>query len=140
MTKHMFLNICHAVSVRDDYFKRKCDAAGVSGFTTVQKVATVLRVLAYGGPVDRLDEYLHMGQSTILENVNHFTRAIVDIYGPTYLREPTASDVAWLLQKAEARGFPDMLGSLDYMHWEWSGAQMGCKVSTEGTTRNLLLF
>jgi hypothetical protein len=116
MTKHMFLDICHAVSVRDDYFKRKCDEAGVPGFATVQKVTAALRVLAHGGPVDRLDEYLHMGQSTILEIVNHFTRAIVDIYGPTYLREPTASDVAWLLQKAEARRFPGMLGCLDCMH------------------------
>jgi hypothetical protein len=35
MTKHMFLDICHSISVRDDYFKRKCDAAGVLGFTTM---------------------------------------------------------------------------------------------------------
>jgi hypothetical protein len=59
-----------------------------------------------------------MGQSMILETVNHFTRAIVDIYGPTYVREPTASDVAWLLQKAEARGFPSIVGSLDCMRWK----------------------
>jgi hypothetical protein len=51
-------------------------------------------VLAYGSPVDCLDEYLHMGQSTILETVNHFTRVIADIYDTTYLRKPTASDVA----------------------------------------------
>jgi hypothetical protein len=97
MTKHMFLDICHAVSARDDYFKRKCDAVDVPGFATMQKVTSALRVFAYGGPVDRLDEYFHMGQSMILETVNHFTRASVDIYGPTYLREPIASDVAWLL-------------------------------------------
>jgi hypothetical protein len=132
MTKHMFLDICHAVSVRDDYFKRKCDEAGVPGFATVQKVTAALRVLAHGGPVDRLDEYLHMGQSTILEIVNHFTRAIVDIYGPTYLREPTASDVAWLLQKAEARRFPGMLGCLDCMHWEWERCPNGLQGQYRG--------
>jgi hypothetical protein len=88
MTKHMFLDICHVVSMRNDYFKRKCNAVGLSGFATVQKVIAAVRVLAYGGPADCLDEYLHMGQSTFLETVNHFTRAIINIYGPTYLRNP----------------------------------------------------
>jgi hypothetical protein len=94
MTKHTSLDICHVISMRYDYFKRKCNAAGLPGFATMQKVTTALRVLAYGGPADCLDEYLHMGQSTILETVNHFTRVIVDIYDTTYLRKPTASDVA----------------------------------------------
>src|SRR6266540_6440688 len=106
MTKHMFLDICHAVSARNDYFKRKVNAAGLPGFTTVQKVTTSLCMLAYGGPADRLDEYFHMGESTILESVKEFTRTMVEEYGEWYLRQPKAEDLTRLLQKAEERGFP----------------------------------
>jgi len=119
MMKHMFLDICHAVSAKNDYFKRKCNAAGLPGFTTVQKVTAALRILAYGGAADRLDEYFHMGESTILESVREFTSTMIDIYGDWYLRQPNAQDVAKLLAKAEERGFPGMLGSIDCMHWEW---------------------
>ena len=101
------------------YFQWKSNAAGVPGFTTLQKVTAVVRMLAYGGPADRLDEYIRMGESTILETVNKFTRTIVEEYGDIYLREPNAHDIARLLEVAEQRGFPGMLGSIDCMHWEW---------------------
>ena len=63
MCKAMFLDICHAVAARNDYFKRKSNAAGLPGFATVQKVTAALRLLAYGGPADRLDEYIRMGET-----------------------------------------------------------------------------
>ena len=90
MTKHMFLDICHAVSVRNDYFKRKVNAAGLPGFTTVQKVTASLRIVAYGGPADLLDKYFHMGESTILESVREFTRTMVEEYGEWCLRQQNA--------------------------------------------------
>jgi hypothetical protein len=34
-----------------------------------------------------------------------------------FLRRPTVADTQHLLAKAEEREFPDMLGSIDYMHW-----------------------
>jgi hypothetical protein len=76
-------------------------------------------MLAYGGPADRLDEYIHMSASIILQCVNKFTRIMVQEYGDIYLREPNADDIARLLEVAEQRGFSGMLGSIDYMHWEW---------------------
>ena len=59
----MFLDICHAIAARNDYFKRKSNATGLPGFATVQKVTAALRLLAYGGPADRLDEYICMGET-----------------------------------------------------------------------------
>jgi hypothetical protein len=59
-------------------------------------------MLAYGGPADSLDEYLRMAESTILESVRHFCRAIVEIYGPSYLRAPNEEEITALLQIAEA--------------------------------------
>ena len=75
-------------------------------------------MLAYGGPADSLDEYLRMGESTILEAVGKFTRTIVRLFAPEYLRQLNEHDLAGLLEVAEARGFPGMIGSIDYMHWE----------------------
>jgi hypothetical protein len=76
-------------------------------------------MLAYGGSADRSDEYIRMGESTILETVSKFTRTIVEKYGHIYLRQPNAEDIARLLHIAKERGFPRMLGSIDCMHWEW---------------------
>jgi hypothetical protein len=118
MSTAMFLDICHAVLAKNKYFERKVNAAGLPGFATVQKVTAALRMLAYGGPADRLDDYIRMGESTILECVDEFTRTVVELYGKSYLRPPNAEDIARLLQKAEERGFPGMIGSIDCMHWE----------------------
>jgi uncharacterized protein YcgI (DUF1989 family) len=60
-----------------------------------------VRMLAYGGPADPLNEYIRMGESTILECVNKFTRTMVQEYGDVYLREPNAEDIARLLKVAE---------------------------------------
>ena len=61
MSTAMYLDICHAVSAKNKYFQRKVNAAGLPGFATVQKVTAALRMLAYGGPADRLDDYIRMG-------------------------------------------------------------------------------
>jgi hypothetical protein len=128
MPPEMFNDICAALAASCRYFCPECDAAGRAGFATVQKVTVALRMLAYGGLADSLDEYIRMGESTVLETVNKFTRAIVAIFGPEYLREPNEHDIARLHAKTEERGFPGMLGSIDCMHWEWEK----CPVSLHG--------
>jgi hypothetical protein len=116
MTKQMFHDIASAEERHDEYFVQKYNAAHKLGFSHLQKATNALRMLAYGGPGDSFDEYLHMAESTILESVRHFIRSIVEIYGPRYLRPPNEEEVATLLQIAEARGFPGMLGIIDCMH------------------------
>ena len=44
---------------------------------------------------------------------------MIEIFGPKYLRSPNAADISRLLRKANQRGFPGMLGSLDCMNWAW---------------------
>jgi hypothetical protein len=119
MPKAMFIDICHGVAESIPYFQRTSNAAGLPGFSTIQKVTTAIRKLAYGGSADRLDKYIRMGESTILETVSKFTRTIVEKYGHIYLRQPNAQDIARLLHIAKERDFPGMLGSIDCMHWEW---------------------
>jgi hypothetical protein len=119
MFKVMFIDICHAVVERNVYFHRRLNAIGLPGFAAVQKKTTAVHMLAYGGPADELDEYFHMGESTILGIVNQFTCTIAAIYGATHLRQDNSEDIVRLLHVAEQRGFPGMLGSIDCMHWEW---------------------
>jgi hypothetical protein len=92
-----------------------------------------VHMLAYGGPGDHLDEYICMGESTILECVRKFTRTMVQEYGDIYLRELNTDVIARLLEVAEERGFPGMLGS-------GRSALRLCTISLEATTRNLPLF
>jgi hypothetical protein len=79
-------------------------------------VTVAVRMLAYGGPADRLDEYIRMSESIIFECVRKFTRTMVQEYMDIYLREPNVENIARLLQVVEERGFPMMLGSIGCMH------------------------
>ncbi|XP_020243331.1 putative nuclease HARBI1 [Asparagus officinalis] len=95
------------------------DGVGKLGLSTLQKVTSAFRMLAYGTSTDSTDEYVRIGELTAIVCLKRFYRAIVEVYGDEYLRTPNVDDVARLLQKGEERGFPGMLGSLDCMHWQW---------------------
>jgi hypothetical protein len=125
MTKRLFCRILEAVTAHDEYFSQRPDAAHKLGCSPLQKVTAALRMLAYGCSADSLDEDVRMGESTILESLKKFVRAIVAVFGPSYLRRPTEADIARMLPEAEKRGFPGMLGSIDCMHWVWEKCPYG---------------
>jgi hypothetical protein len=52
------------------------------------------------------------------------------VFGPEYLREPTAADTERLLAINADRGFPGMLGSIDCMHWKWKSVNLLGRGST----------
>ncbi|GAA0151022.1 hypothetical protein LIER_43124 [Lithospermum erythrorhizon] len=85
--------------------------------SSFQKISAALRILAYGITVDLTDEYLRIGKRTAIQSMKFFVKAIVQIFSNQYLRKPTDEDLARLLVKAEQRGTPGMLGSIDCMHW-----------------------
>jgi hypothetical protein len=64
--KSNVFDICHTVATRKQYFQRRVNVDGVSTFTTLQKITVIVHMLIYRGHVDRLDEYICMGESTIL--------------------------------------------------------------------------
>jgi hypothetical protein len=107
------------VEEHDDYFVRKRNAAGVLGLSSFQKITAAMRMLTYGVAADATDEYVRIGESTALESLRKFVKAVVEIFGEEYLRHPTEKDIARLLAMGEAKGFPGMLGSIDCMHWAW---------------------
>jgi hypothetical protein len=67
---------------------------------------------------DTIDEYLKLDNSTALECLEYYCSNIIECFGDEFLRHPTVADTQHLLAKAEECRFPDMLGSIDCMHWQ----------------------
>jgi hypothetical protein len=76
-------------------------------------------MLAYGVARDLVDEYVRISESTCIDSMYIFCRAIISIFGEEYLQEPNLDDTQQLLFINEKRGFSGMLGSIDCMYWEW---------------------
>ncbi|KAL5827086.1 hypothetical protein ACOSQ3_018918 [Xanthoceras sorbifolium] len=76
-------------------------------------------MLAYSCLADFFNEYVQIGESTAIESLKHFCDAVIETQ---YLRKPNTND----------RGFPEMLGSLDCMHWHWKN----CPTAWHGTHTN----
>ncbi|CAL4988101.1 unnamed protein product [Urochloa decumbens] len=107
MKRHVFIRILDAVQSVDNYFQQREDCTGLLGLSALQKVVAAMRILAYGLPLDAVDEYVQIGTSTAREALKHFCSAVIVVFGKEYLRSPTPADVARLLQEGESRGFPD---------------------------------
>ncbi|XP_019184650.1 PREDICTED: uncharacterized protein LOC109179606 [Ipomoea nil] len=97
MSRNLFLRIANAIAEHDNYFVQQRDTIAA----------------------DATDEYIQIGESTAIESLKRFCRAVAVVFGQRYLRAPDANDVARLLEIGERRGFPGILGSLDCMHWTW---------------------
>jgi hypothetical protein len=118
MRRSLFLRIQSAVEGHDDYFIQKRDSAQRLGFSSLQKITVALRMLAYGVTADFMDEYVRMGESTAIESLKKFVKAVVSIFSDEYLRSPNNENIARLLEVGQSLGFPGMLGSIDCMHWK----------------------
>ncbi|XP_020186949.1 uncharacterized protein [Aegilops tauschii subsp. strangulata] len=121
--------------LRNDYFKLRRDYCGQLSFSATQKCMAALRILALGTAADAFGEMVRMGKSTCLKTTVKFACAVVEVFGPEYLREPNAQDTKKLLAIGEARGFPGMLGSIDCMHWQWKNYLKGLRRMYQGHTR-----
>ena len=127
MSRSLFLRIKFNLEEKDEYFVKKRNVARVLDLSSLQKMTAALRMLAYGVAADFTDEYVRIGESTTIESLKKFVEAIVDIYSTKYLRSPNSNDIARLLRLGEMHGFPEMLGSIDCMHWKWKNCPSGWK-------------
>jgi hypothetical protein len=119
MSRSLFIRIMEGVQQHDTYFTQRVDATGLAGLGPLQKVCAAMQILAYGLPTDVVDEYIQIGESTAWECLNHFCRALIAHFSGWYLRTPNEANIARIMHNSKSRGFPEMLGSIDCMHWEW---------------------
>ncbi|XP_033143429.1 uncharacterized protein LOC103841100 [Brassica rapa] len=133
MNKPLFLRIVERISNEVPYFQQRRSACGRNGLSPLQKCTAAIRMLAYGQSGDTYDEYLRLGDSTARLCLANFTDAIIQLFGEEYLRSSTAEDLQRLLDVGDVRGFPEMIGSIDCMHWEWKN----CPTAWKGTLNDI---
>ncbi|XP_023899310.1 uncharacterized protein LOC112011155 [Quercus suber] len=62
-----------------------------------------------------------------LQKITVALRMLFDVFSKEYLRKPNNEDIARLLAHSEHRGFPGMIGSIDFMHWKWKNCPAAWK-------------
>ena len=127
MSPAIFNRIYQRLNDTNPYFTYRRNCANETGISPHIKISSSLRMLSYGTSGDQQDEYFRLAGSTAIECMKEFCKSIIEEFGPEYLRTPGPNDIARLLAKGEARGFPGMLGSLDCMHWAWKNCPTGWK-------------
>jgi hypothetical protein len=50
--------------------------------------------------------------------LEYYCPGIIEYFGVEFLRRSTVADTQRLLAKTDEHGFPNMLESIDYMHWQ----------------------
>jgi hypothetical protein len=74
---------------------------------------------SYDNPADFLDDYVRMGDNTIIECLTHFVEVVVNVFGEEYLKAPNTQDIDKLMVINSAREFSGMYRSVDCMHSKW---------------------
>ena len=119
MRRQLFIRIVNALGNHDEYSQMRPNIVGRIGLSQLQKWTATIHILAYGSPTDCVDEYVRIGECTATQCLQKFVRNVNEIFGQEYLRRANNNDNNHLLQIGDAQEFPDMLGSIDCMHWEW---------------------
>ncbi|XP_050125503.1 uncharacterized protein LOC126602624 [Malus sylvestris] len=83
--RELFESILNAVVNHDHYFARRLDAVSRQGLSPHQKLTSAFCVLANGCSAYSIDEYCRLAESTAIENLKCFCKAIKCIYGATYM-------------------------------------------------------
>ena len=126
--RDLFSKILGDLQAMYKYFRRRCDATGKPGLSTLQKHTAAIRMLAYGSSSDSIDENIRVDASTSLKTLQTFCNGIIKIYGEEYLRPPTRDECDVLMAKNAERGFPGMIASIDCKQWCWNK----CRVAWKG--------
>ncbi|XP_021984705.1 uncharacterized protein LOC110880490 [Helianthus annuus] len=128
LSRRLFVKISNDFAGEFPFFTQRVSASRKVGFSGLQKCTTAIRQLAYDTASDAWDEYLSMSSRMCRESLENFCEGVISLYGRRYLRMPTAADVPLLYEAHQCiHGFPGMLGSLDFTHWEWAACPTAWK-------------
>jgi hypothetical protein len=73
-------------------------------------------MLSYVVATDFMEEYLNIGEVTVIESLKRFVKAVILIFSKEYLRSLNTKDIARLLEESENHGFSGMFDSIDCIH------------------------
>jgi hypothetical protein len=62
MQRQLFLKIVEDIEKHNVYFTHRADALGNFGLQGIQKIASSVWILAYGGALDANNEYIRIGK------------------------------------------------------------------------------
>ncbi|XP_059428578.1 uncharacterized protein LOC132162354 [Corylus avellana] len=79
MSHPLFQRIQCAVESHDTYFVQNRDGSRRLGCSSLQKITTAIRMLAYGVTTDFVDQYLKIGETTIIESLKRFVKAVISV-------------------------------------------------------------
>lgn len=119
MPRSVFEKIYERIEGKGIFVQRR-DAVKREGIHPLLRMTAAMRMLAYGGAADALDEYLQMSEDSIMLSTKEFCAAIVSEFKEEYMREPREEDLKRILKINAGRGFPGCIGSIDCQHWEWN--------------------
>ncbi|XP_021763654.1 uncharacterized protein LOC110728288 [Chenopodium quinoa] len=139
MRKHVFTRIVEELSESNKYFRQRPDATGRLGASAFQKCTAAMRMLAYGTTTDAVDEYHKIVASIARDCLQHFVEGVISKFGQEYLRRATPANEERLLRESNVRGFLGMLGSIDYMHWEWKNYPRAWKGMYQGRSKTVTI-
>ncbi|GJS69572.1 serine carboxypeptidase-like protein 51 [Tanacetum coccineum] len=128
MVHPLFNRIVTAITNHGAYFHINIDCTGREDIFPLIKCTSAIRQLAYDVNASFLDEYMQISERSSCMALDHFCEAVIDIYGPRYLKKPTVTDIEKLYRHhEEKKGFLGMFGSLDCTDWEWFGCPYAFK-------------
>ncbi len=81
------------IYAHDNYFIQKINACGVDGLNSIQKCTCAMRMFAYGQAIDTCNEYCKVLKSTTFECLQHFVKAIWEVFELKFLKKPTQVDL-----------------------------------------------
>ena len=96
------------------------DATGKFGASSLQKVVSAIRYMAYGIPADGLDEYCGLGASAVFDSLYASCDGVVRKFGGKCLRPPNANEMENIERRFRYLSFPWCAGVLDCVRWDWS--------------------
>ncbi|XP_042005666.1 uncharacterized protein LOC121754355 [Salvia splendens] len=116
MSQQLFTHIATTLAAR-----YRCFTLRWIGLSTFQKCTGTIRQLAYAGPTDMFDEYLHMGETTSLEVLQQFCKGIREIFGPEFLQKLTSDECQRLLDmNGSVHSFPGRIEDEGFTAEYWA--------------------
>jgi hypothetical protein len=78
--RELFIRIHDAIVDHEPYFVQKRNVARKLGHSSLQKMTAAIKMLAYGVTTDFMDEYLRIGEATIMDSFKLFVKAAISIF------------------------------------------------------------